>query len=284
MSELSLDQHADELIETGYTVVHDVLPPHEIKATQQAIDECLAQERDIATKYGLQDADLQMSFNVQGKHPHFFGLALRYPKPAQIVRRILGHDMFAHDVTIRKPLPTGQKDWTRKGGNLHADWSDFTVTPFQGGKHFPVAIQSVWAISGFTVQSGATYLWPGSHLSCEIPPEEPESLPPGYIRAEAPAGSAILWDSALWHTSGVNSSGSPRYSLVYYFHRCWLKGFNDSYRLVPRNIREQMTLADRTFWGLEAKVPPNTHFRDMTPAQMAALTPEEKAVLNIAAF
>ena len=72
MSELSLDQHADELIETGYTVVHDVLPPHEIKATQQAIDECLAQERDIATNYGLQDADLQMSFNVQGKHPHFF--------------------------------------------------------------------------------------------------------------------------------------------------------------------------------------------------------------------
>ena len=284
MSELFIDQHVDELIEKGYTVVHDLLPPQEIEATQQAIDECLTSERDIATKYGLQDADLQMSFNVQGKHPHFFGLALRYPEPVQIVRRVLGYDMFAHNVTIRKPLPTGQKDWTRKGGNLHADWSDFTVAPFHGGKHYPVAIQSAWAISDFTVQSGATYLWPGSHLSCEIPPEEPETLPPGYIRAEAPAGSVILWDSALWHTSGANSSDSPRYSLVYYFHRCWLKGFNDSYRLVPQEIREQMTLAERTFWGLEAKVPPNTHFRDMTQEQIVNLTPEEKAVLNIAAF
>ena len=45
-----------------------------------------------------------------------------------------------------------------------------------------------------------------------------------------------------------------------------------------------MTEEERRIWGLEAAVPPNTHFRGMTPEQIEALTPEEKAVLNIAAF
>ena len=45
-----------------------------------------------------------------------------------------------------------------------------------------------------------------------------------------------------------------------------------------------MTEARRRIWGLEAAVPPNTHFRGMTPEQIEVLTPEEKAVLNIAAF
>ena len=45
-----------------------------------------------------------------------------------------------------------------------------------------------------------------------------------------------------------------------------------------------MTEEERRIRGLEAAVPPNTHFRGMTPEQIDDLTPEEKAVLNIAAF
>ena len=109
-----------------------------------------------------------------------------------MARGVLGEDLFAHDVAIRKPLPTGKKDWTRLGGYLHADWHHFTVTPFLGGKHYPMAVQSAWCISEFTRENGATLIWPGSHLSLEVPPEQPETLPPGYLYTEAPAGSVIL--------------------------------------------------------------------------------------------
>ena len=282
MSEI--DRYVEQLVEEGYAIIPAILPAAEIERTKEAIDTVLESEREIASRYGLQNENLQMCFNAQGKHPHFYGLALRYAEPVQVIRRVLGDDMFAHNVAIRKPLPSGKKDWTKLGGYLHADWHHFTVEPFAGGKHYAMAIQSVWAISEFSVETGATYLWPGSHLTNEVPPEQPENLPPGSIRATAPAGSIILWDSALWHTSGANSSSSPRYSLVYYFHRWWLKGFNDSYRLVPREIRQHMSKAERTFWGLEAKIPPNTHFRGMTQEQIDTLTPAEKAVLNVTAF
>ena len=284
MKTFDIERHATELEQDGYTVMHNVMPPSELEATKQAIEETLDAEEAIGRKYGLQNENLRHAFNVQGKHPHFYGMLLRNPAPIEVARRVLGEDMFAHDVVIRTPMPTGKKDATRLGGNLHADWADFTVKPFIGGVHYPMAIQSVWAIADFTEETGGPMIWPSSHLSLEIPPEEPETLPPGGIIAEAPAGSVFLWDSSLWHTGGINSSDSPRYALIFYFQRWWIKGFNDSYRYVSPEVRAAMTEAERRIWGLEAGVPPNTHFRDMTEEQIAALTPEEKAVLNIAPF
>ena len=284
MKASELDEHAARLERDGYTIIPEVMSAAEIEASKRAIDETYAAEAPIARKYGLQNENLLMCFNVQGKHPYFRGMLLHNPEPAEVARRILGEGMFIHNVAIRKPLPTGKKDWTKLGGHLHVDWHDFTVKPFIGGKHYPLAIQSVWCVSEFTKKNGATLVWPKSHLSLEIPPEQPETLPPGWVVAEAPAGSMIMWDSALWHTSGVNCSDSPRYSLVFYFQRWWVKGFNDAYRLISPEARQAMTLEERRMWGLEAAVPPNTHFRDMTPEQIEALTPQEKAVLNIAAF
>ena len=284
MTATDRERHTRQLEQEGYTILPEVLSRAEIERTTSAIDETLAAEAEISRKYGLQNENLQMAYNAQGKHPHFYGLLVRNTEPVEVARGVLGEDLFAHDVAIRKPLPTGRKDWTRLGGYLHADWHHFTVTPFLGGKHYPMAVQSAWCISEFTRENGATLIWPGSHLSLEVPPEQPETLPPGYLYTEAPAGSVILWDSALWHTSGTNCGSGPRYSLVFYFHRWWLKGFNDSYRLVPEQARAAMTPEERRLWGLEAAVPPNTHFRGMSAQQIAALTAEEKAVLNIAAF
>ena len=284
MKDFDIGRHAAELERDGYTIMESVLPASEIEAARQAIEETLEAEGTIARKYGLQSENLRMAFNAQGKHPHFRGMPLRNPAPVAVARRVLGEDMFVHNVAIRTPMPTGRKNASKYGGNLHADWADFTVKPFIGGKHFPMAIQSVWAIEDFTKETGGPFLWPGSHLSLEVPPEEPDELPSGWIIAEAPVGSVVMWDSALWHSGGINHSDRPRYSLIFYFQRWWIKGFNDSYRYVSPEVRSAMTEEERRMWGLEAGIPPNTHFRGMTDEQIAALTPEERAVLNIAAF
>ena len=133
MKTFDIERRATELEQNGYTVIHNVMPPSELEATKQAIEETLDAEEAIGRKYGLQNEHLRHAFNAQGKHPHFYGLPLRNPEPVEVARRVLGEDMFAHDVAIRTPMPTGKKDATRLGGNLHADWADFTVRPFIGG-------------------------------------------------------------------------------------------------------------------------------------------------------
>ena len=215
MSTFEIDRHADELERNGYTILKNVLPVSEIQATKLAIKETLSYEETVGRKYGLQSDNLLMAFNAQAKHPHFRSMPLRYPAPAEVARRVLGEDMFWPHVVIRTPLPSGAKDHQKYGGNLHADWVDFTVKPFIGGRHFPMAIQSVWAIEEFTRETGGPLIWPGTHQSLEVPPEEPDQLPPGWRIAEAPAGSVVMWDSALWHSGGINISDKPRYSLIF---------------------------------------------------------------------
>lgn len=279
-----IDRHAAELKLDGYTILEAILPPAEIEATRNAIEETLAAEETIGRKYGLQSANLRMAFNAQAKNSHFHNLPLRYPEPVEVAKRVLGYDMFAHDVAIRVPMPTGDKDHQRFGGNLHADWSDFTVAPFVGGRHYPMGVQSAWAITEFTKVTGGPVIWPGSHLTNEVPPEKPVRLPPGGVIVEAPAGSVLMWDASLWHTGGTNRSDQPRHSLIFFFQRWWVKGFNDSYRYMPPGMRSQMSQEEQKLWGLAAGVPPNTHFRNMSAEQIAALTPEEKSVLNIAPY
>ena len=167
LSSAELDRHAARLTEEGYTIIPEVLSRADLDKARRAIDETLEAEAATARRYGLQNENLLMCYNAQGKHPHFPGMLTRYPEPLLVARRVLGEDMFAHNLAIRKPLPTGKKDWTKLGGYLHADWHHFTVNPFIGGRHYPLAVQSVWCISEFTRQNGATYVWPRSHLSLD---------------------------------------------------------------------------------------------------------------------
>ncbi|MCY3758782.1 MAG: hypothetical protein OXG96_13755, partial [Acidobacteria bacterium] len=122
LSPTELDRHADRLAEDGYTIIPEVLSRADLDEARRAIDETLEAEAATARKYGLQNENLLMCYNAQGKHPHFPGMLTRHPEPLLVARRVLGDDMFAHNLAIRKPLPTGKKDWTKLGGYLHADW------------------------------------------------------------------------------------------------------------------------------------------------------------------
>ncbi|WP_089718116.1 hypothetical protein [Candidatus Entotheonella palauensis] len=84
MKNFDLERHVAEVEQDGYTILEDVLPASEIEATKQAIEETLTAEETIGRKYGLQSENLCMAFNVQGKHPHFYGMPLRNPQPAEV--------------------------------------------------------------------------------------------------------------------------------------------------------------------------------------------------------
>ena len=161
MPDLDLDRHVAELETNGYTVVPDVMSDSERGAMRQAMHETLDAEKEIARRFRSQTEDLLHCFNVQSKHPFFYGFPFRSPKPIQVARKVLGEDMFIHNAVIRIPMPTGSKETMRMGGQLHVDWHDFTVLPFVGGKHYPLAVQSAWCVSEFTKENGGTLVWPG---------------------------------------------------------------------------------------------------------------------------
>ena len=53
-------------------------------------------------------------------------------------------------------------------------------------------------------------------------PDDPSSIE-GTIAAEGPAGTALLWDSRIWHGTGPNRTDGLRHVILLYFNRHFMR-------------------------------------------------------------
>lgn len=72
----------------------------------------------------------------------------------------------------------------------------------------PHGVNIAWTVDDFTRGNGATLAAPGTHLLNRS--HRPGESLPEFVPVEAPAGSMIVMDGRLWHTTGRNRSGRPR--------------------------------------------------------------------------
>lgn len=117
--------------------------------------------------------------------------------------------------------------------NYHSDWPhDLTDRSLCGFVHQPfpdvtMSLTSIWMLSPFTPESGATWVVPRSHRD----PRNPRGLDDG-IDEHAPiagelqvcgeAGDVILIDSRVWHSIGANTTGEVRSAVVARYSPWWL--------------------------------------------------------------
>ena len=277
---MKLDHHLGELAQNGYTILPGALSANAVESTRRAVIELLDAEAAVARTTGTQTDNLRNAHAIVGKHPHFYEFYLN-PPVMRIVRAVLGDDAILYDGNIRVPMPTGGRD-AAKGFQVHVDRQDYTVRPFVGGKHFPMALNIVWCLVDFTRENGGTLLWPQSHLSCQVP--EPDRAPEGAIQVEAPAGAALIWDAALWHQGGINSSTDPRWTIIGYYQRAWLKGKTDSVRLLAAAAIEKMSAAAKRRVGILPAPPDYSEVKALDPQGLEALTLEQRKVLGFAVY
>jgi len=96
----------------------------------------------------------------------------------------------------------------------------------------PVVLNSMWAVTDFTVHNGATRLVPRSHgWDDQRSPREDEA-----VAAEMPAGSVLLWDGGLYHGGGANTSHEARLGLVLAYSLGWLRQYENMYLSVPPEL------------------------------------------------
>ncbi len=113
---------------------------------------------------------------------------------------------------------------------IHRDQWAFDFFPFPNG--YEVQCNTLWAMTDFTEENGATRVIPGSnHFEDELRHEREDTIP-----AEMSKGSVLLYTGALYHGGAANRSDHVRCGVNITYNVSWLRQEENQYLSVPFEI------------------------------------------------
>jgi ectoine hydroxylase-related dioxygenase (phytanoyl-CoA dioxygenase family) len=195
-----LETHLQEIETQGYTVLESVIDPALIDALNEALDRL---ERELGTRPGcnlFEGHHTIRIYNLLARDRVFQSVPV-HPAVLPVIEGVLDRGCLVSS------LSSISIDPGERAQPIHADDTLIGLPR----PHPPVVCNSMWALTEFTEENGATRIVPGSHRF-DTKPEygsHPESIP-----AEMPRGSVLVWNGSLWHGGGANRSDGRRVGIA----------------------------------------------------------------------
>lgn len=220
--------HARDLVEAfredGYAIVENVISEQGLTGLTQEIDPWLEGTAENNPEGFL------------GQHTKRFGrLVYRIPSTHDLIM----HPMSIHvcEETIGKYACAFRLSFTgvmhvmegQKPQALHRD-----VTPFPPPAPTMI-VASMWSVSDFTKENGATVLVPGSHKW----PQDRVPQPTDLVHAEMKAGSVLYYDGSLLHGAGKCTKGE-RTGVNLQYKVGWLRQDENQYLATPLEYAREL--------------------------------------------
>jgi ectoine hydroxylase-related dioxygenase (phytanoyl-CoA dioxygenase family) len=137
------------------------------------------------------------------------------------------------DASLGRGAVIGSLSAIRKGPGKTAIpiHTDYALVP-EPHPEFALTGVGVWALEDWRVESGPTWVIPGSHR-LRRSPRPGEAHPPG-VPIEMPKGSVVFFTHGLWHWQGDRSEPGDRVTLHWHFNRGILRS------LEPKRVDPQL--------------------------------------------
>ena len=117
---------------------------------------------------------------------------------------------------------------------IHRDHWAFDFFPFPVGHDSTLA--TMWPLTDFTEENGATRVIPGSHvLEDRLEFTQADTEP-----AVMDAGSVLLYTGSLYHGGGANRSNATRSGLIVHYTLGWLRQEENQYLSVPADVLQEL--------------------------------------------
>lgn len=218
----------------GYCLVANAMAPEETAAVRTRVEEQAAAEM----QQGLDRADgvNQRVWFLFNKGKVFRNLLLK-KNLRELVGHVLGDEYLLSSFTANianpggvmkmhtdqwwMPLPTKPEHTEIRPGSMARDsfrGHHVGKDPTEERPLIPpaVACNIMWMLTDFTPDNGATHVVPGTH-QCGRQPDAGLDKDANWIPAVGPAGTAIVFEGRLWHSTGANTSAEPRVGALSYF-------------------------------------------------------------------
>ncbi len=116
---------------------------------------------------------------------------------------------------------------------LHRDQMAFDFYPFPADYH--VQCNTMWALTDFTAENGATRIRPGTS---GLDDAEAEAI--DTIQAEMPRGSVLFYDGKVLHAGGANRSGAARQGVNITYAVGWVRQEENQFLACPPSVARQL--------------------------------------------
>jgi hypothetical protein len=117
---------------------------------------------------------------------------------------------------------------------IHRDQWAFDFFPFPAG--YEVQCNTIWALTDFTEENGATRVVVGSNAQEDRLSFGPDDTEPAEMRR----GSVLFYSGSVYHGGGANDSAGTRIGLNITYVVAWLRQEENQYLSVPREVAETL--------------------------------------------
>ena len=227
----------------GWVVLPDVLDTAEVtNARNELLAAAAASEaRGIPTRMEYLDpggCNIRVYDLIE--YSQVFAELVTHPAVIPYVDQLLDGDLQVSNFTANIALPGS--------GSMNAHNDQSTVMPEPWPARF--TMNAIWCLDDVDGANGATRYLPGSHrFTCFADvPEEPKE---GMVAFEASAGSVVLMDGRLWHTSGENTTQDRERALLFALYtRSFLRHQNNWWRALSPERRKELDPQLKEWLGL----------------------------------
>jgi ectoine hydroxylase-related dioxygenase (phytanoyl-CoA dioxygenase family) len=218
----------------GWCVIPNVIDATKVKEVLQCLWDSVEESKKRGDDTFLPYLDPNESnirvFYLLELHKIFREL-IQHPTAIQMVKSVLGEKFLISNFTANIARPGS------KSMGLHSDQSFVTPDPWLTVN----ALNTIWCLNDCYLENGATLYIPGSNKwerRSEIPTTADKMLKP----FEAKAGSMIVMDGRVWHTSGANITKDQDRALLFgYYTAPYLRQQVNWTRKLSKEVQESLS-------------------------------------------
>ncbi|KAF9881768.1 hypothetical protein CkaCkLH20_00914 [Colletotrichum karsti] len=218
----------------GYAFVKDALTPEQVQIMRRAILEQAAGERQAGVA-DLEGGTNQRLWNVLNKGDEFLDI-LNHPLFDELLSWFLGDYSYLTQASVNIlgpnniPMP------------FHRD--QIPMNPFTDD---PIGLSFMFYMEDSSNVNGATHVIPASHIG-HVRPWDPNSFD-GSIPAAAPEGSCLVFNTTIWHSTGINTTSHERPALIYAFSRYFMSSTVNPYVSVKQEVLDKLSPRQKQLIG-----------------------------------
>jgi len=222
LSPEALERHLDRIARDGYTVVADAIEPDLVEALGEDLLRLEQRHRIRPSDNEFEGACTVRIYNLLAHGPLYERIPV-HESVLPLVERVLDPGCL---VSSLSSISIGAGE---KAQPIHAD--DMLIPLAK--PHEAIICNSMWALTDFTEENGATRVVPGSHTR-DHSPEYGASI--DSVPAEMRRGSVLVWHGSLWHGGGANRTSERRVGVAMNYCAGFIRQQENQQLGLPREV------------------------------------------------